>query len=116
MDRGLHFFVVAAAIVVDVALYVIVARSATGKAARGVALGIRTKATQASEKAWLAAHVTAYPIVRDTALVNAALMIVSLFVPIEFQLYVVQLALGALVIGIIFAYVQANKTAKATHG
>lgn len=116
MDRGLHFVVVAAAILIDVALYVIVARSATGKATVGAALGIRTKATKASEKAWLAGHVSAYPIVRDTALVNAALMIVSLFVPIEFQIYVVQLALGALVIGIIFAYVQANKSAKATHG
>jgi hypothetical protein len=40
-------------------------------------------------------------------------MIVSLFLPSEYQAYLVQVALGALLVGVIFAGVQGQKAAKA---
>ena len=50
---------------------------------------------------------------RDTALANATLLIISLFLPSEFQAYLVQVATGALLAGVIFAGVQGQKAAKA---
>jgi len=40
-------------------------------------------------------------------------MIISLFLPGEFRAYLVQVALGALLVGVIFAGVQGQKAAKA---
>lgn len=112
MDRGIHLVVAAAFIVVDVILYVIVARAATGKVGPQAWVGIRTRATRKSEASWLAAHVTAYPIIRDTALANAGLVILSLFLPISFQLPVIQIALGVLLVGVILAAFFGNKAAR----
>lgn len=113
MDTSTHFLIVALSIVADIILYAVVARAATGKVGPNAWAGIRTKATRKNEKTWLAAHVAAYPLMRDTALANATLMIISLFLPSEFQLYLVQVALGALLVGVIFAAVQGQKAAKA---
>ena len=113
MDTSLHSFIVALSIVVDIILYVVVARSATGKVGPNAWAGIRTKATRKNDKTWLAAHVAAYPLMRDTALANATLLIVSLFLPAEYQAYLVEVASGALLVGVIFAAVQGQKAAKA---
>lgn len=113
MDSGTLYLTVALSLVADVILYVVVARAASGKVGPNAWAGIRTKATRKNEKTWLAAHVVAYPIMRDTALANATLMIVALFLPSQFQMYLVQVALGALLVGVIFAGVQGQKAAKA---
>lgn len=113
MDSGTLYLIVALSLVADVILYVVVARAASGKVGPNAWAGIRTKATRKNEKTWLAAHVVAYPIMRDTALANATLMIVALFLPTQFQTYLVQVALGALLVGVIFAGVQGQKAAKA---
>lgn len=113
MDSGTLYLIVSLSIVADVILYAVVARAASGKVGPNAWAGIRTKATRKNEKTWLAAHVVAYPIMRDTALANATLMIVSLFLPPQFQMYLVQVALGALFVGVIFAGVQGQKAAKA---
>jgi uncharacterized membrane protein len=113
MDSGTLYLIVSLSIVADVILYAVVARAASGKVGPNASAGIRTKATRKNEKTWLAAHVVAYPIMRDTALANATLMIVSLFLPPQFQMYLVQVALGALLVGVIFAGVQGQKAAKA---
>jgi uncharacterized membrane protein len=113
MDSGTLYLIVSLSIVADVILYAVVARAASGKVGPNAWAGIRTKATRKNEKTWLAAHVVAYPIMRDTALANATLMIVSLFLPPQFQMYLVQVALGALLVGVIFAGVQGQKAAKA---
>lgn len=113
MDTSLHYLIVALSIVVDIILYAVVARSATGKIGPNAWAGIRTKATRKNDKTWLAAHVAAYPLMRDTALANATLLIVSLFLPAEYQAYLVEVASGALLVGVIFAAVQGQKAAKA---
>lgn len=113
MDSGTLYLIVSLSIVADVILYAVVARAASGKVGPNAWAGIRTKATRKNEKTWLAAHVVAYPIMRDTALANATLMIVSLFLPPQFQMYLVQVALGALLVGVFFAGVQGQKAAKA---
>ncbi|MEY2698143.1 MAG: hypothetical protein RL720_99 [Actinomycetota bacterium] len=113
MDSGIHWLIVSLSIAVDVILYAVVARSATGKVGPNAWAGIRTKATRKNDKTWLAAHVAAYPLMRDTALVNATLLVVSLFIPSEYQAYLVEVATGALVVGVIFAAVQGQKAAKA---
>ncbi|MEY4997866.1 MAG: hypothetical protein RLY59_1270 [Actinomycetota bacterium] len=113
MDSGTLYLIVTLSLVADVILYAVVARAASGKVGPNAWAGIRTKATRKNEKTWLAAHVVAYPIMRDTALANATLMIVSLFLPPQFQMYLVQVALGALLVGVIFAGVQGQKAAKA---
>ena len=87
--------------------------AASGKVGPNAWAGIRTKATRKNDKTWLAAHVAAYPLMRDTALANATLLIISLFLPSEFQAYLVQVATGALLAGVIFAGVQGQKAAKA---
>ena len=113
MDSGTHYLIVSLSIVAGVILYAIVARAATGKVGPNAWAGIRTRATRKNDKTWLAAHVAAYPLMRDTALANATLMIVSLFLPFEYQAYLVEVALGALLAGVIFAAVQGQKAAKA---
>lgn len=113
MDTGTLALIVTLSLAADIALYAIVARAASGKVGPNAWAGIRTKATRKNEKTWLAAHVVAYPIMRDTAVANATLMIVALFLPTEFQLYLVQIAVGALVVGVLFSGYQGNKAAKA---
>jgi hypothetical protein len=113
MDSGTQYLIVSLSIVADIVLYAVVARAASGKVGPNAWAGIRTKATRKNEKTWLAAHVAAYPLMRDTALANATLMIISLFLPGEFRAYLVQVALGALLVGVIFAGVQGQKAAKA---
>lgn len=113
MNSGTHYLIVSLSIVADIFLYAIVARAATGKVGPNAWAGIRTKTTRKNDKTWLAAHVAAYPLMRDTALANATLMIVSLFLPAEYQAYLVEVALGALLVGVIFAGVQGQKAAKA---
>jgi hypothetical protein len=113
MDSGVLYLVVAVSIVADVILYGVVARAASGKVGPNAWAGIRTRTTRTNEKTWLAAHVVAYPIMRDTALANVVLMIVALFVPWEFRVPVVSLALGVLLVGVLFAGVQGQKAAKA---
>ena len=115
MDTSLHYLIVALSIVVDIILYVVVARSATGKVGPNAWAGIRTQATRKNDKTWLAAHVAAYPLMRDTALANATLVIISLFLPAEYQAYLVEVASGALLVGVIFAGVQGQKAAKAAN-
>ena len=113
MDSGTHDLIIALSIVADIILYNVVARAASGKVGPNAWAGIRTKTTRKNDKTWLAAHVAAYPIMRDTALANATLLIISLFLPSEFQVYLVQVATGALLAGVIFAGVQGQKAAKA---
>lgn len=113
MDSGTHYLIIALSIVADIILYNVVARAASGKVGPNAWAGIRTKATRKNDKTWLAAHVAAYPIMRDTALANATLLIISLFLPSEFQAYLVQVATGALLAGVIFAGVLGQKAAKA---
>jgi uncharacterized membrane protein len=113
MDTGTHWLIVSLSIVVDIILYAVVARSATGKVGPNAWAGIRTTATRKNDKTWLAAHVAAYPLMRDTALVNATLLVVSLFIPSEYQAYLVEVATGALVVGVIVAAFQGQKAAKA---
>jgi uncharacterized membrane protein len=113
MDSGALYLIVSLSIVADIVLYVIVARAATGKVGPNAWAGIRTRATRKNEKTWLAAHVVAYPIMRDTALANVVLMIVALFVPLELRVPLVSLALGVLLVGVLFAGVQGQKAAKA---
>ncbi len=112
MDSGTHYLIVALSFVADIILYAVVARAASGKVGPNAWAGIRTKATRKNDKTWLAAHVAAYPIVRDTAVANATLLIVSLFLPAQFQAYLVEVASGALLVGVIFAGVQGQKAAK----
>jgi len=113
MDSGTHYLIVSLSIVADIILYAVVARAASGKVGPSAWAGIRTKTTRKNDKSWLAAHVAAYPLMRDTALANATLMVVSLFLPFEYQAYLVEVALGALLVGVIFAAVQGQKAAKA---
>ena len=113
MDSGTHYLIISLSIVADIILYAVVARAASGKVGPNAWAGIRTKTTRKNDTTWLAAHVAAYPIMRDTALANATLMIVSLFLPFEYQTYLVQVAVGALLAGVIFAGVQGQKAARA---
>lgn len=113
MDSGTLYLLVSLSMVADVILFAVVARAASGKVGPNAWAGIRTKTSMKNDKTWLAAHVAAYPLMRDTALANATLMIVSLFLPSEFQAYLVQVAFGALLVGVIFAGVQGQKAAKA---
>ncbi|MDH6278145.1 putative membrane protein [Aurantimicrobium minutum] len=113
MDSSTQYLIVALSLVADIILYAVIARAATGKLGPNSWAGIRTKATRKNDKTWLAAHVAAYPLMRDTALANATLMIVSLFLPFEYRSYLVQVAIGALLAGVIFAGYQGQKAAKA---
>jgi hypothetical protein len=115
MDSGAHFAIVTLSLLADVILYVVVARSATGRVGPNSWAGIRTRTTMKSEKTWLAAHVAAYPLMRDTAIANAVLMVVSLFVPYDFQVALMQIAVGVFLVGVLFAGVQGQKAAKAVH-
>lgn len=112
MDRTLYAILITACILIDLTMYLVTLRAATGRLARNWWAGIRTTATRHSDEAWIAAHVAAYPIMRDTAIANAVLVIISLFLPGDFQSYALQISLGVLVIGVILGLVQAQKAAK----
>ncbi|MDH6533260.1 hypothetical protein M2119_001497 [Aurantimicrobium minutum] len=113
MDSGALYLIVSLSIVADIVLYGVVARAATGKVGPNAWAGIRTRTTRKNDKTWLAAHVVAYPIMRDTAIANGVLMIVALFVPLQLRVPLISLALGVLVVGVLFAGVQGQKAAKA---
>lgn len=116
MDRTAHLIVVVASLFADAFFYIIVLRAGAGKSQPHGWAGLRTKATMASPEAWIRAHASAFPIVRDTVAVNALLVIVSLFFPLGFQLYAIQISLGVLIAGLIFGAIVGNKAAKASHG
>lgn len=114
MERGLFALIVTLCFIVDLTLYLVTLRAATGRIKRNFWVGIRTRTTRHSDDAWVAAHIAAYPIMRDTAAANALLLVIAMFLPFEFQGYLTQFALGVLVIGIVMGTLQAQKAAKAT--
>jgi hypothetical protein len=113
MDSTLQVWLTVISLLADAVVMTVAAMTATGRLTRQGWAGIRTRATRASDEAWSAAHRVAYPICRDSAAVNATIVIVAFFVPSQFQLYLIQVATGALLVGVVVAGVLGHRAAKA---